>query len=70
MPEVEDTEENFQICIRENCGTCPSYAGVEGEALYCARSRSKSAVQRVECRCPDCPVWVNYGLGRTFYCDQ
>jgi hypothetical protein len=70
MPEVEDTQENYEACLNEQCGKCPSYPGVEGEALYCARGRSSGEVRRVQCLCPDCPIWVKYGLGKTFYCDQ
>ena len=68
MPEnVDDTLENFEICL-ENCGECPSYPGIEGEGLYCARGSSGVEVTRKGCNCPDCPVWVNCGLGRTYYC--
>lgn len=70
MPEVEDTQENYKLCLNEQCGTCPSHPGLEGEALYCARGPSKGRVERVECLCPDCPIWVECGLGKTFYCDQ
>jgi hypothetical protein len=69
MPEGEDTQENVEVCLKDNCGKCPSYPGVEGEALYCARGRSSGAVERKGCVCPDCPIWVACGLGRTFYCD-
>ncbi len=69
MAEVEDNEENFRVCVEENCGRCPSWPGREGDGLYCARGRSEGDVERVQCVCPDCPIWVNCGLGRTFYCD-
>ena len=69
MPEVEDNEENFQECLQNQCGDCPSYPEVEGEALYCARGASEADVNRIECKCPDCPIWVKYGLGRQYYCD-
>ena len=69
MPDVPDTEENFRICVEENCGPCPSSPGAEGEGLYCARGASSTPVERVQCLCPDCPIWSQCGLGRTFYCD-
>lgn len=67
MAEVEDTQEKFDICM-QNCGTCPSYPAVEGEALYCARGASDQEVEREGCNCPDCPVWAEYGLTKTYYC--
>jgi len=70
MAKVDDTQENLELCRREHCGKCPSFPGVEGEALYCARGGSFAKVERAECVCPDCPIWVKYGLGRTYYCDQ
>jgi len=67
---VEDNEENLELCREQNCGKCPSFPGIEGEALYCARGGSQGDVAREGCNCPDCPIWVRYGLGRTYYCDQ
>jgi hypothetical protein len=70
MAKVDDTEENFQLCLQEHCGNCPSYPDVEGEALYCARGGSEARIQRVECVCPDCPIWAEHGLSRLYYCDR
>jgi hypothetical protein len=67
MADVEDNQENFEVCL-QNCGTCPSYPGVEGQALYCARGPSDAEIARKGCHCPDCPVWVSCGLTRTYYC--
>lgn len=70
MPDspVEETEENVAICA-ENCGECPSYPGAEEELLYCARGASEAAIERDGCKCPECPVWLKYRLGRQYYCD-
>jgi len=68
MAKVEDNEENYRLCLEQNCGKCPSFPGTAGEALYCARGSSKGKIVRKGCTCPDCPVWVKYGLGRTYYC--
>ena len=70
MAQVPDNDESFRVCVEENCGECPSFPGAEGEGLYCARGRSAGPIQRKQCICPDCPIWVECGLGRTFYCDQ
>ena len=64
------TEENFEICVRDNCGQCPSFPEVEGEGLYCARGPGKRQIERKGCDCPDCPIWVSCGLSRTYYCAQ
>lgn len=70
MPEVEESPENYATCLHEQCGRCPSYPeGDHGEALYCAKGTSDQRIERVECRCPDCPIWARYGLGRQYYCD-
>ncbi len=47
---------NLLICGR-NCGTCPSYPGVMGEALYCAGGRSRKEVTRRGCNCVTCPLY-------------
>lgn len=69
MAKVEDNAANFQLCLKEHCGKCPSYPEHSREALYCARGKSKSEIERIECLCPDCPIWTKYGLGRQYYCD-
>jgi hypothetical protein len=70
MAKVEDNGQNFAACMNGNCDACPSFPGVEGEGLYCARGGTKGEVERAGCNCPDCPVWAQCGLGRTYYCDQ
>jgi hypothetical protein len=39
VSKVEDNYENETICIKF-CGACPTYPGVKGELLFCARGRS------------------------------
>jgi hypothetical protein len=34
MAKVEDTNENFDICMQGNYSTCPSYPGWSGAGLY------------------------------------
>ena len=68
MAEVEDTQENFDICLQGNCSTCPSYTGGSGEGLYCARNPSKLSIEKKGCNCPECPVWEKYGLSSMYYC--
>jgi len=67
MADVEDSEENFGICL-DNCGTCPSYVGNREEALYCARGRSSREVEKKGCNCPECPLWMSCGLSAMYYC--
>ncbi len=47
---------NMLICGR-NCGTCPSYPGVMGEALYCAGGKSRKEITRRGCNCVTCPLY-------------
>ncbi|MHC4575423.1 MAG: DUF2769 domain-containing protein [Planctomycetota bacterium] len=51
-----------------NCSSCPSLPEGKDEGLYCARGKSKSEVRKKGCRCPECPVWLNGGLGGMYYC--
>jgi hypothetical protein len=68
MAKVEDTQENFDICMQGNCSTCPSYPGGSGEGLYCARGPSKHSIEKKGCNCPECPVWEKCGLSSMYYC--
>jgi hypothetical protein len=70
MSKVDDNKENFDICMQGNCSTCPSYSKESGEALFCARGKSKTEVNKKGCNCPECPVWINYGLSGTYYCSK
>ena len=70
MAKVENTPENFKICMQGNCNNCPSYPKIEkeGEGLYCARGASTTTIEKRGCNCPECPVWVNNGLTGMYYC--
>jgi hypothetical protein len=68
MAKVEDTKENFEICMQGNCSTCPSYPKESQEGLYCARGPSKHAIEKRGCNCPECPVWTDNGLSGMYYC--
>ena len=61
MSKVEDTYENEIICIKF-CGSCPTYPGIKGDLLFCARGKSSSAKQKAGCNCGMCDVWNKYGL--------
>jgi len=67
MDKVEDTQENFDICMQDNCSTCPSYHKVPGEGLYCARGPSKLSIEKKGCNCPECPVWEKNRLSGMYY---
>lgn len=76
MAKIEDTKENFEICMQGNCSTCPSYPK-ESQAglyctggLYCARGPSKHAIEKRGCNCPECPVWIDSGLSGMYYCTK
>lgn len=42
------------------------------EGIYCAVAVGKSKCNdldaELQCRCPTCPVWDDYGLNETLYC--
>jgi len=67
MSKVEDTPENEKICTTF-CGTCPTYPGIKGEFLFCARGRSSSPKKEMGCNCGVCDVWNTYGLKDFYYC--
>jgi len=66
---VEDTQENFKICL-EICGNCPSYPKIAGEGLYCARGKSKIEIERQGCLCPGCKVYEKYDILGTYFCAE
>ncbi|GEM_PF-833485 len=67
MSKVEDNYENETICIKF-CGVCPTYPGVKGELLFCARGKSNSPKQKAGCNCGICDVWNKYELTDFYYC--
>jgi len=66
---VNNTDENFKICL-EFCGNCPSFPKVPGEALYCARGKSKIEIDRQGCLCPGCGIYEKYDLFGTYFCAE
>lgn len=68
MRKVNDTQENFEICMKGNCSTCPSYSKISGEGLFCARGPSKAVLEKRGCNCPECQVWANNGMSSMYYC--
>ncbi|MBN2875491.1 MAG: DUF2769 domain-containing protein, partial [Spirochaetales bacterium] len=55
-PTIKMNLANLIVCSR-NCGTCPSYPGVRGEALFCAGGPSSATVERNGCNCVSCPIY-------------
>lgn len=70
MKKIPDTQENLNICMKGNCSSCPTYSGKEGEGLFCARGPSQIEVEKKGCNCPECPVWLEKGLSRMYYCSK
>ncbi len=68
MAKVENTSENFKLCMQGNCSSCPSYPKDKNEGLYCARGKSGCEIEKKGCNCPECQVWLNSGLSGTYYC--
>ncbi len=67
MAKAEDTKENADICIKF-CGSCISYPGVEGEALFCARGKSSAEAGKKGCNCSFCDIQLKYGCTGMYYC--
>jgi len=69
MSKVDDTYENETICGRF-CGVCPTYPGIKGELLFCARGKSHAPKQKAGSNCSLCDVWNKYDLEDFYYCKQ
>ena len=69
MSKVDDTYENETICSKF-CGVCPTYPGIKGELLFCARSKSHSPKEKAGCNCSLCDVWNKYDLDDFYYCQR
>lgn len=67
MPKVDNIPENEKIC-NNFCRTCPTYPGIDGEILFCARGKSSSPKNEMGCNCGVCEVWNKYGLKDFYYC--
>ncbi|MDA3899650.1 MAG: adenylate/guanylate cyclase domain-containing protein [Spirochaetes bacterium] len=65
-PAIKMNLTNLMICAK-NCGTCPSYSGVIGEALYCASGASKKAIEENGCNCVSCPLYDKCSAYNTAY---
>lgn len=65
-PVIEMNLTNLLICGR-NCGTCPSYPGVRGEALFCASGASRVEVEQKGCNCVTCPLFDRCSAYSTAY---
>ncbi len=69
MGKVEDSFDNEMICTKY-CGLCPTYPGVKGELLFCARGKSSAPEKKAGCNCGQCDVWNKYDLTDFYYCHQ
>ncbi len=67
MAKVDDNFENEQICSKF-CGVCPTYPGLKGELLFCARGKSVSPKRKAGCNCSLCDVWNKYELEDFYFC--
>jgi hypothetical protein len=67
MAKVEDTQENAAICLTF-CSSCPTYPGIEGEALFCARGKSSAPKKMSGCNCGMCEVQEKYKCRHQYYC--
>ena len=67
MGKVPDNQENVEICVKY-CGTCKTYPGVAGEALFCARGKSSAPREKKGCNCMGCEVQAACGLTSAYYC--
>jgi hypothetical protein len=69
MARIPDTKENMMMCI---CGECPSYDQCmkdKKEGFFCARGKSMCEMTRSGCVCGGCPLTVEFGLDKTYYCE-
>jgi class 3 adenylate cyclase len=67
-PAIEMNLTNLLVCAR-NCGTCPSYSGVRGEALFCASGPSKIDIEQNGCNCVTCPIFDKCsGYSTAYFC--
>jgi hypothetical protein len=67
MTKVDDNFDNEHICSRF-CGVCPTYPGIKGELLFCARGRSAAPKTKAGCNCSLCDVWNKYELEDFYWC--
>jgi hypothetical protein len=67
MPKVDDNFDNEHICGRF-CGVCPTYPGLKGELLFCARGPSQAPRSKAGCNCSLCDVWNKYELEDFYFC--
>jgi len=59
---------NLLVCA-QNCGTCPSYSGIRGEALFCASGQSRAEIRQDGCNCVICPIFDKCsGYSTAYFC--
>jgi len=66
------SEHNLALC-KNYCGTCPTHEDCkEGEYLFCSVGAGQSCetITQRGCNCPECEVWMNYGLSERYFCIQ
>lgn len=65
---VDNSQENYNLCI---CGTCPTHNECmtqKKEKLYCARGKTNCQLEQNGCLCGECPVASKYQLKKLYYC--
>ena len=69
---VLDSLENRDRCICRNCPSYPANCGLEvkSEVLYCGTTQSECDIEQNGCVCPNCPIFQDYGLTETYYCQK
>jgi len=67
---VPNTEQNVTVCTRF-CGTCPTHETCgKSEYLFCSTgvSDNRGRVVQQGCNCPECEIWMKYGLSEMYFC--
>jgi hypothetical protein len=67
---VPNTGKNSNRCL---CPVCPAYDECmknNGEILYCSKGATICELDKKGCRCPQCPVQLEYKLVGLFYCEK
>jgi hypothetical protein len=67
---VPKTEENAQKCL---CPQCPVYNECmedRNEYFFCSKGHGRCKFEKWGCKCPNCPIELEYNLVGLFYCEK
>jgi len=71
MPEDERAKQLEKLKAMCICPDCPSYVGTgEKGRLFCSTGKSSALKKEKGCTCGLCPVLVDMGLTRIYYCTR